>query len=71
MPFSSRCLKCMEQTKHFSYCDFRCSKKNKEKIFLEKITIVSIKKCLENNIGCSVSEANISKYSREILEVLQ
>ena len=70
MTLHSKCLKCKEQTLHYSYCDMHCTKKRKEKIFPVKYTQSQIKKCLENNIGCYINEGNISIYAREIEELL-
>ena len=70
MTFHTKCLKCKEQTLHYSYCDMHCSRKIKGKIYPVKYTMMQIKSCLENNIGCFINDGNISIYSREILEIL-
>ena len=71
MVFKSKCMKCSERTLHHSSCDMHCSKKRKSKIYPVKYTMMQIKLCLENNIGCFINDANISVYSREILKKLE
>lgn len=66
----SNCLNCNEFFRnHKGICSYKCSKR-KNKITLKRITILEIKKVLENNIGCNISDSNISIYSREILNCL-
>lgn len=71
MPLWTRCRSCDEYNIFKKFlCSYKCSKKGKSKIIPKKFTIENIKHTLENNIGINISDANISIYSREILELI-
>lgn len=65
------CKYCQEKNLHFSYCTMECARRGKNKIYPKKITILEIKKCLENNIGCFIDISKISIYSKEIERFLE
>ena len=71
--FCSKCKNCIEfYNSHGKYCTVSCSKKGKEKTIANNpLTIIEIKRVLENNIGCYINHGNISIYSREIIKILK
>ena len=69
--YQTKCIKCSQFGRYNrSICNYNCSKKGKERIKAKKFTMDEIKKVLENNIGCFISQRSISIYSREILKII-
>ena len=66
MVVKTKCKNCKEFVGRGSCCNMCCSLKGKKKIFPQVITKLSIKKCIENNIGIYVDYNKIVVYSKEL-----
>ena len=68
------CKKCDEFWMHYKgNCSYKCSKVGKEKILPDwtaHVGMEKIKKAIENNVGCCISLATISRYTHEIEKCL-